>query len=245
LKKFRGEMKNLARFLNGVFHLVRVFFSPASREARLPEYFLKFMNPILISDYGKFLNGGGRPEDILPITVSDHDAIVVLGGFYGESTSKYAKRFPGSTVYSFEPIPSFVTVLKEQFIGQRNIKVIEKAAWVDELGIDLKMSGDATGIFSDGNSVEVETVDFSKFLSDLGQKVGILESNIEGGEYGLFAHLLKSTKNLPRTLLIQFHNIGPESPELRNQIRTLLKGSGYSMQYSFDWVWERWDLIKE
>jgi FkbM family methyltransferase len=199
----------------------------------------------LISDYGKFLNGGGRPEDILPITVSDHDAIVVLGGFYGESTSKYAKRFPGSTVYSFEPIPSFVTVLKEQFIGQRNIKVIEKAAWVDELGIDLKMSGDATGIFSDGNSVEVETVDFSKFLSDLGQKVGILESNIEGGEYGLFAHLLKSTKNLPRTLLIQFHNIGPESPELRNQIRTLLKGSGFSMQYSFDWVWERWDLIKE
>jgi FkbM family methyltransferase len=245
LKKFRGEMKNLARFLNGVFHLLRVFFSPASREARLPEYFLKFMNPILISDYGKFLNGGGRPEDILPIDVSGHDVIVVLGGFYGESTSKYAKLFPGSTVYSFEPIPSFVTVLKEQFKGQRNVKIIEKAAWVDELGIDLRISGDATGIFSDGNSVEVETVDFSKFLSDLGQKVGILESNIEGGEYDLFTHLLKSTTNLPRTLLIQFHNIGPESPELRNQIRTLLEGRGYSMQYSFDWVWERWDLIEE
>jgi FkbM family methyltransferase len=235
-------MKVLVRFLNSVFHLIRVLLSPAHREANFPEYFIEYMNPVLISDYGKFIKGGGRPEDILPLRVAEQDAIVVLGGFYGESTGKYARSYPLSTVYCFEPVPTFVSALKEKYGGQKNITIIEKAAWVDELGIEFKVSGDATGIFSEGKSLTVESVDFSKFLSNLGQKVGILESNIEGGEYDLFIHFLKSATNLPKTILIQFHKIGPESPELRDRIRVLLQSKGYSMQYSFDWVWERWDL---
>ena len=74
--------------------------------------------------------------------------------------------------------------------------------------------------------------------------IDLMQINIEGDEYDILEHWLKTgIINKIKILQIQFHNF----PEIENHIsrrkniQLELKKNGYKLKYCFQWVWEAWE----
>tara|TARA_B100001142_G_C14318251_1_gene649340 strand:+ start:1474 stop:2211 length:738 start_codon:yes stop_codon:yes gene_type:complete len=57
----------------------------------------------------------------------DANTIIEIGGHYGEDTLRFHKYFPKSKIYSFEPDPRNIHILRKLCDPIANIEVIEKA----------------------------------------------------------------------------------------------------------------------
>lgn len=57
----------------------------------------------------------------------DAITIIEIGGHYGEDTVRFHKYFPGSKIYSFEPDPRNIHILRKLCDPIANIEIIEKA----------------------------------------------------------------------------------------------------------------------
>jgi FkbM family methyltransferase len=208
----------------------------------LPSGFLELVDPVFLNDFGSFTLAGYNPAEVCEMRVSPEDAVMVLGGYLGDSSAYYLERFPSSTIHVFEPVPKFFDSLNQRFSSPR-IKVHRQAASTSSKPLTLGVSEDSTGVnSSSGLKVVVESVDLSDFIDSMDANVGLMEINIEGGEYQLLNHLLETASKLPKVILVQFHQ-NVEFPEQeRSACRTSLEKAGYTQRYSFDWIWERWDL---
>jgi FkbM family methyltransferase len=227
----------------GAFHLARVTFFQGVDKKYLPAFFLEHVDDLFLSPFGRFLKDGGEPIGIRgtqKVSVPPGGVVIVLGGYLGESARGYLGRFPAARLIVFEPIPEFYSALRNDpyLIGA---EISPSAAWVDSKGLELSLEKDATGMFASGPSKFVNTVDFAKFLDSLNSQPALLEINIEGAEFELMKHFLTNSTNLPRTILVQFHKVSPNSTHQREEVQELLR-SRYLQTYSYDWVWERWDL---
>lgn len=231
------------KVLIGAFHLARVTFFQGVDEKYLPAFFLQHLDDLFLSPFGRFLKDGGEPISIKgtqKITVDSGGLVIVLGGYLGDSARDYLMRFPRSRIIVFEPIPEFYSALiNDPYL--KGAEISPSAAWVDSKGLELSLEKDATGMFASGPSQFVNTVDFAKFLNGLNSQPALLEINIEGAEFALMKHFLTNSTNLPRTILVQFHKVSPNSTHQRDEVQELLR-SRYLQVYSYDWVWERWDL---
>ena len=174
--------------------------------------------------------------------------IVVFGGYLGNSVQDWLNRVSGSHVNVFEPIPAFAKKLEERFIG-RNVVVhaFGIGAKVEER--QFKLLGDAT-FFSSldrdvvGNHVASAEKVLFKSATDvallLPEDIGVMEINIEGGEYELIS-LLSETGILGRTnfLFVQFHEVGEGTKASIRSSRALLEET-HEMVWSYELVWELW-----
>jgi hypothetical protein len=85
-------------------------------------------------------------------------------------------------------------------------------------------------------------IHFSNWLKNENLDIGLLEINIEGGEYNLLSDLIESRQiKRIKTLLIQFHNNERNSEFQRASIRHLLQET-HEQIFNYDWVWEKWKL---
>lgn len=174
--------------------------------------------------------------------------IVVFGGFLGNSVEEWLNRVPGSRVHVFEPIPIFANELERQFIGQdvvvhafgvgpkredREFRLLGDATFLSSLNRDVVGRNDASA----HNVVFRPAVDVALLLPE---KIGVMEINIEGGEYELIP-LLNETGILDRTnfLFVQFHDIGEETTLSISSSRTVLEES-HEMVWCYELVWELW-----
>jgi FkbM family methyltransferase len=210
----------------------------------LPSQFAAYMELELLSPLGKFLRDGSdllNIPDIAAPVLSSRDQIVVLGGYLGDSTESYQRSYQHCSIHVLEPIRDYFVTLRARFKDE-TISLHEMAAWVHEQGVTLAVSSDSTGMYASGYTQKVKSVDLAKFLDGLDSKVGILEVNVEGAEYDLLPHILLNCSNLPKVIFVQFHQISPDSYERKREVCEQL-GWKYKRVFSYEWVWERWDLI--
>lgn len=208
----------------------------------LPSDFLKLVDPIYLNDFGSFTLAGYNPAEVCELRVHPGDAVIVLGGYLGDSSAYYLERFPYSTIHVFEPVPKFFDYMGRRFKSPR-IRVHGKAASTSSEPLTLGISEDSTGVNStSGVKIIVESVDLSNFIDSMTSDVGLIEINIEGGEYRLLNHLLETASRLPKVILVQFHQNVELPEQKRNECQMSLEKAGYRQRYSFDWIWERWDL---
>ena len=94
-----------------------------------------------------------------------------------------------------------------------------------------------------GLEISVKMKSLSKFLDDNSiNNIDLMYMNIEGSEYKLLPHIIKSgkIKNI-KYLQIQFHNFVDNSKELRRQIRKDLKKT-HRCIFNFPFIWESWKI---
>ena len=169
---------------------------------------------------------------------------VVLGGYLGDSAIRLANL--GYEVTVFEPVPVFAARIRQRIVDLNvHLEVLEYAASVTNEDIILEIDGDGTSQFSTastGTRQVFKAVNFSQWIAESGQSIGLLEMNIEGAEYGILESIIAdgSVFNI-KILLVQFHNIAPESSSRRDEIRSGLSKT-HRMEWCFDWVWEKWVL---
>jgi FkbM family methyltransferase len=175
------------------------------------------------------------------LDIDESGVVVVLGGYLGDSASNYSEIL-GCEVNVYEPIGEFYRVLLSRFSGNDNINIFNYAIASTDGKIQLSIDGEKTGFFNNSkDTVEVEAIDICGIIEKF-QTVDLLESNIEGGEYLILIKLIETGRiSSIKILQIQFHNYGILNEFQRSKIRLdLLKT--HNLIFSYDWVWERWEL---
>jgi FkbM family methyltransferase len=136
--------------------------------------------------------------------VGPGDLCIDLGANLGEVSTQLLET--GADVIAFEPDPDTCARLRAALGDNPRLTIHEKAAAAEAGTFTLRRStrmgedpdrfsqsaslvrADAT--MSDEDAVQVEVVDFPKFLTDLDRDVRLLKMDIEGSEWALMAALI-------------------------------------------------------
>lgn len=142
----------------------------------------------------------------------NQDSVVFdLGGYVGEFAQEIVDKYD-CYVYIFEPVSDYAEKIRERFQNSHKVKVYN-------FGLEEKNSKEILYMHNDGSSVyknkdaaekvEIEYRCISEFLKENDIKnINLMKVNIEGGEYSLMEHLIKTGEiHIIENLQIQFHNI--------------------------------------
>jgi FkbM family methyltransferase len=124
-----------------------------------------------------------------------------VGASDGSSVKFFRQHHPKAhlfDIYSFEPLPSNIEELRK--ISE--IVIVPKAAWssdgvarlyIGKYKAGTMFSDKKTGLVDPGMFLEVETIDFAKFVMQHFEKTDELwlKLNVEGAEYEIVRHLHK------------------------------------------------------
>jgi len=232
----------VAKF-NAFFSIPRVAFFILSRIP--PNRVREFYGREFLSPVQQFALDGYSDVLHRDLVNEDFGCVVVLGGYLGDSSAWYLENFD-CKVHVIEPILNFRKTLENRFINSKKIQVYPFAASDMNGEMEIFIQGEKTGIFvKSGEIQKVPCVDIHSFLSEIPDRIFLLEINIEGGEYVVLSRLIETGKirNI-RTLLVQFHRYQLDQELTRAQIRLAL-GKSHKEVFNYDWIWERWDLAEE
>ncbi|MEK7594265.1 MAG: FkbM family methyltransferase [Patescibacteria group bacterium] len=162
-----------------------------------------------------------------------------MGGYKGEWAEKINKLY-GCKVEVFEPVLKFVEILEKKFKDNPKVNIypfgLEGRTYTERISLDLASSS----TFKKGAKTEkIELVKASDFIPK-SLKIDLIKINIEGGEYELLEHLIKTglIKNIT-DLQLQFHEFVPNGRKKRLKIQELL-GKTHVMTYNYPFIWENW-----
>ena len=176
--------------------------------------------------------------------LNENSVVFDLGGYKGDFAQAINDKY-GSTVYLFEPHPSFYEACVKRFVS--NDKIIPLNYGLSDKDGRFILSDNFDGSsFSnpnhqdkDGIVCEVKEI-FQTFDMLEVTDIDLMKINIEGGEYPVLLHMISEEKlSLVTNYQIQFHKFIDGAEELRNKIiEELAKTHKRTWCYTF--VWENW-----
>jgi FkbM family methyltransferase len=138
--------------------------------------------------------------------VKDGDTIFDIGANIGWYSNHLAKKFPNSTIYSFEPIPETFNQIKAntELNGATNILLNNIALSSNKEKLIFYYSPTVTGASSSQNitenqnmtklELEAETIDNFMAKNSI-DKLDIVKCDVEGAEYFVYQGGLETFKN--------------------------------------------------
>lgn len=163
-----------------------------------------------------------------------------MGGYKGEWAAKMSKLY-GCTIEVFEPVERFAQALDKKFQKQVNVRVhyfgLAGSARTEKINLDLASSS----TFKAGKKNEtIKLVKASEFIAENELPIDLIKINIEGGEYELLDHLIKTglIKQI-KELQLQFHDFVPNARKKRLAIQQQLSKS-HRLAYNYPFIWEDW-----
>ncbi|MFA4995357.1 MAG: FkbM family methyltransferase [Bdellovibrionales bacterium] len=207
-----------------------------------------FIKSVLPGIEGKWFS----PYAKLFADISPADICIDCGANVGRITLKMAKK--GATVYAFEPNPFAFKVLAQKTKAFPKICAYNKAAYHADARVKLyfhQKHQENPVLWSTGSSLlaektnvnqsqyhEVEAVNLSRFIKELGAPVHILKIDIEGAEYDLVNALIDSgaLSNVRHVLVeTHAHKIPSLQPADKN-LRAKIKALNLESKIDLDWV---------
>jgi FkbM family methyltransferase len=176
------------------------------------------------------------------IQLTDKSVVFDFGGYVGDVSWRFHSHYRPN-LHIFEPVPRFLSILRERFEGCSNITIHPFAIGATERREIFGIGAAGTGAFAKTQeSVEVAFLEARTVLRNLPQAVDLAVINIEGGEYELIPalHGCDFLKKINK-LLIQFHYVGESPAKARENCRSLLSAT-HELEWSYDFIWESWHL---
>jgi len=156
--------------------------------------------------------------------------ILDIGAHIGASAIFFAKKFPNSKVYAFEPFSENSELLKRniEMNGCRNVLPLQEAV-LDKNGYcNLNIIGTASHSIvrsENGNVVKIKTCTLEKFEN----KIDLIKMNVEGVEYNIIKTNIGIIKKTKPELLIQLHPFILTANQIA-EIKETLKDAGYRLE---------------
>lgn len=227
--KTSNTLSKLRRYIS--LKLLR-FFRLEDIRSFLSNDFLSPIQSFAKSGYTSILFKELRIESKLPV--------VVLGGYLGDSTAAYLASTE-SKIFVLEPIPQYFQELEKLFKFNSRVSLINSAAYIENGNITLAVEGERSGSYASGiDTMEVPAIDIIELMNGIGSDIGLVEINIEGGEYCILEKLIEHEMLQQIEMLqIQFHNLDFNHELQRAKIRFALSKTHHEI-FNFEWVWERW-----
>ena len=173
-----------------------------------------------------------------------------LGGFEGKYSEQIYKKYKPN-IYIFEPLPKFITMIRENFEGNNKVRVFDYGIGGKTEDLNLAVSEDASYLISprgveNTDGLEIEKVKIKSFKDAYDEtgvdKIDLMKINVEGAEYEIMQNIFDNDLvSKIDNFQIQFHNINDDSERLLLDIREKLSET-HSLDWKFDWVWENWSL---
>ncbi len=177
--------------------------------------------------------------------LNSNSIVFDLGGYEGQWTSDIYSRYRCS-VYVFEPVKQFYSLISERFKENSDIKVFRFGLGNNETMLTISVNEFASSViksFDGCISEEIQIKKFKSFIEDHKiQTIDLIKINIEGSEYELLQHIIdiEFIAHI-KGLLVQFHNFEESSEiKMKNLKNALSKTHEPVFQYEF--VWEYWIL---
>lgn len=193
-----------------------------------------------LNPFQQFVRDGYNRRLDRSIQLTDESIVLDFGGYVGDLSWRLHDRFRPQ-LHIFEPVPQFLAILRERFKDCYNVTVHPFAIGKFERREIFGMGAAGTGAFAQTpDSIEVSFLSAKAVLHNLPQEIDLTVINIEGGEYELIPALHEcGFLGKIKKFLIQFHPVGPNPDEARDNCRYLLS-STHELEWSYDFIWESW-----
>ena len=224
------------------FHMHRFFFKAASSgEANR-----------LLSDVNKkkWYKDNGDKTLRVEYPLQPSSVVIDVGGYEGDWAAEIHARY-GCAIHIFEPVPSFVEILKKRFSANPGIRIHSYGLSDKDAQVEFHVMEESSSLHRSasahkaGNAITVSLRSVNEVFS--GEKinaVALIKINIEGGEYELLPALIAGGL-VARidNIQVQFHEFIPGAMEKMDKIRReLAKTHDLTWEYTF--VWENWRIKK-
>jgi FkbM family methyltransferase len=193
---------------------------------------------------GDFYRAGGNALLFRDLPVSSSDVVVDVGGYRGDWTAEMSWRY-GSRAIVLEPIPTHATEIQGRFARNDRVYVIAAGLGPRDGTLEMALAGDSSSSVRESRSaphIQVSMIGVARLFNEQRlDEVACLKLNIEGAEYDLLDAMADGGL-LPRvrSLVVQFHDIGPSTEARVRRTRELLAKT-HQPRFAYELVWERWD----
>jgi len=153
---------------------------------------------------------------------SEEPVIFDCGANVGTSCAYFKKIYPYSIIKAFEPDPILANYLKSNIQNNNlnNIEVIDKAVWVNDIGIELNIEGaDGSSIYTEGEKQKVGSIRL-KDLLDTESRIDMLKMDIEGAENDVILDCGNSLK-IVNNIFIEYHSYTNSQQKLSELLNVL------------------------
>ncbi len=153
---------------------------------------------------------------------SEEPVIFDCGANVGTSCAYFKKIYPYSIIKAFEPDPVIANYLKSNIQNNNlnNIEVIDKAVWVNDIGVELNIEGaDGSSIYTEGEKQKVGSIRL-KDLLDTESRIDMLKMDIEGAENDVILDCGNSLK-IVNNIFIEYHSYTNSQQKLSELLNVL------------------------
>lgn len=193
--------------------------------------------------FDKWFRDRGDKTLRLNYDLDENSVVFDLGGYEGQWTSDIFSKYC-CWIHVFEPVDDFAEQIAERFRRNQKIRVHNYGLSDENKTVRLALGQDGSSAFKDGAEVTeiklVRALDF--FAGHNISQIDLMKINIEGGEYELLEHLIKSgfIKKVSN-VQVQFHDFVPDAERKMRRIQEELEKT-HSLTYQYLFVWENWAL---
>ncbi len=190
----------------------------------------------------KFADAGGDTGVRIDYDfLNEHSVVVDLGGYKGDFASDIFAKYL-CRVYVFEPVHDYAESTKNRFKKNSHIKTFEYGLGDKNETRRIHLDEAASSFFRGNPNMEIKMREFGAAMDELGiREIDLLKINIEGGEYELLPHLMK-TGWLKRVkdFQVQFHEFYPNADARMEEIHRNLTAT-HRMTWGYHFIWENWE----
>jgi FkbM family methyltransferase len=190
----------------------------------------------------KWFEDNGDYTHNLNYPLNENSNVIEIGGYIGVWSQQIIDKF-NCNVFIVEPIEEFFQVLKQKFKKNNKVTLLKSAVSSENKKGIIYHNGDgSSSILNNENPNEVDFITIDNMLDMFKlNNVDLIQINIEGEEYTLLEHMIKTgTINFFKNIQIQFH-LGITDDVLRREnIRNELIKNGFEINFDYPFVWESW-----
>lgn len=184
-------------------------------------------------------------SEVMRFNLEPNPIIFDVGGYRGDFVNIVINRYENPTVYVFEPVKEFYDIIVDRYKDNSNVKVFNFGLSDKDRIEYISNAADSSSTFRGDGVTEIKLKGICEFLfEEQIFNVDLIKINIEGEEYRLLNHLVKTPELIIfNNLLIQFHNFIDGCIEKRQEIlNESLKY--YDRLFNYDFIFEGWSLKK-
>lgn len=196
-----------------------------------------------VKEANRYWKDGGYEKFSFDFDLNENSLVMDLGGYKGQWASDIYARY-NCHVLVFEPVKGFAERITEKFKKNPKVKVFCLALGASRRRDVLFLCEDGSSVFRKSGQKETiqfeDVVDF--FRQENIEQVDLMQINIEGGEYDLLEHLIKTgLVKYIKNIQIQFHDFMPNAEQRMTNIQAQLSKT-HELTYQYMFVWENWRI---
>jgi FkbM family methyltransferase len=176
--------------------------------------------------------------------LTEESWVIELGGFMGNWTKRIYDNYK-SNIIVIEPIEDFCNVIKRDLSSNEKIKIEQLGISTEPKDVMISHNGDASSQYLEqtSNQITIHCEPLEYFLDKYNvNKVDLMQVNVEGEEFPLFEHWLKSDiLSKFKFIQIQFHRMGTDYEERKQKIQEGLRSKGFVCNWEYPYVFESWE----